>query len=78
MGSCSVVSGDEQNDGCVRWVEMYFKDCVYNLSSEISFGLGLLSLLCWGIAEIPQIITNFRTKSGHGVSLGLLLTWVVG
>lgn len=77
MGSCSW-SGDEKKNGCVRWVEKYFKDCVCNLSSEISFGLGLLSLFCWGIAEIPQIITNFQTKSGHGVSLGLLLTWVFG
>ncbi|XP_020240898.1 seven transmembrane protein 1-like isoform X2 [Asparagus officinalis] len=65
-------------NGCVRWVEVYFKDCVCDLSSGISFGLGLLSLSCWAIAEIPQIITNFQTKSGHGVSLCFLLTWVTG
>lgn len=63
---------------CVRWVQRYFKDCICDLSSEISFGLGLVSLFCWGIAEIPQIITNFKTKSAHGVSLALLLTWVIG
>ncbi|ONK60173.1 uncharacterized protein A4U43_C08F15170 [Asparagus officinalis] len=63
---------------CVKWIEMYFQDCVCNLSSGLSFGLGLVSLFCWAFAEIPQIITNFQTKSGHGVSLGLLLTWVVG
>lgn len=68
----------EEEKSCVGWIEKYFKDCVCSLSSEISFGLGLISLICWGIAEIPQIITNFQTKSGHGVSLGLLLTWVIG
>ncbi|KAJ9170816.1 hypothetical protein P3X46_018890 [Hevea brasiliensis] len=63
---------------CVRWVEKYFKDCLCNLKDEFSFGFGLISLVCWGVAEIPQIITNFRTKSSHAVSLLFLLTWVAG
>uniref|UniRef100_A0A1D1YUT7 Protein RTC2 n=1 Tax=Anthurium amnicola TaxID=1678845 RepID=A0A1D1YUT7_9ARAE len=63
---------------CVGWVEKYFKDCVRSPREEASFALGMASLLLWGVAEIPQIITNFQTKSGHGVSLGLLFTWVVG
>lgn len=63
---------------CVPWVEKYFKDCLCNLKDDFSFGFGLVSLVCWGVAEIPQIITNFRTKSSHGVSLLFLCTWVVG
>ncbi|XP_047163463.1 uncharacterized protein LOC124833120 isoform X1 [Vigna umbellata] len=63
---------------CVRWVEKYFKDCLCNMKDEISFGLGLTSLVFWGVAEIPQIITIFRTKKSHGVSLIFLLTWVAG
>ncbi|XP_020570921.1 probable vacuolar amino acid transporter YPQ1 [Phalaenopsis equestris] len=38
----------------------------------------MFSLLFWGTAEVPQIVTNFRTKSGHGVSIALLLTWFIG
>ncbi|XP_078436224.1 vacuolar lysine transporter YPQ1-like [Wolffia australiana] len=45
---------------------------------ELSFGLGIASLIFWGVAEIPQIIANYRTKSGHGVSFLLLSTWVIG
>ncbi|XP_058086063.1 uncharacterized protein LOC131233389 isoform X2 [Magnolia sinica] len=63
---------------CIRWVERYFNDCLCNLSDEISFGFGLISLLCWAVAEIPQIITNFHSKSSNGVSLAFLMTWVVG
>ncbi|KAJ4844875.1 hypothetical protein Tsubulata_004370 [Turnera subulata] len=63
---------------CVPWVEKYFKDCLCNLRDDLSFGFGLISLVCWGVAEIPQIITNFRTKSSHGVSLTFLLTWIAG
>lgn len=69
---------DEQRRGCVEWVEKYFKDCVCDVGSEVSFGLGIVSLIFWGIAEIPQLITNFRTKSAHGVSLAFLLTWFIG
>ncbi|KAL8245864.1 hypothetical protein R6Q59_007080 [Mikania micrantha] len=67
-----------QNKPCIGWVNKYFKDCLCNLGDEISFGLGISSLVCWGVAEIPQIITNFRTKSSHGVSLLFLLTWIAG
>lgn len=68
------------NEGkaCVGWVQKYFSDCLCNLSDEISFGFGFISLICWGVAEIPQIFTNFQAKSSHGVSLTFLLTWVAG
>jgi len=68
----------EERKECVRWVEKYFKDCLCNMKDEISFSLGLTSLVFWGVAEIPQIITIFRTKKSHGVSLLFLLTWVAG
>lgn len=68
----------EQNKTCVRWLEVYFEDCLCNINDELSFALGLLSIGCWGVAEIPQIITNFQTKSSHGVSLALLLFWIAG
>ncbi|KAI3747936.1 hypothetical protein L6452_10687 [Arctium lappa] len=69
----------KENKPCIGWwVDVYFKDCLCNLNDQISFGLGIISLVCWGVAEIPQIITNFRTKSSHGVSLIFLLTWIAG
>ncbi|XP_050204811.1 uncharacterized protein LOC126654857 isoform X2 [Mercurialis annua] len=67
-----------EQKACVGWVDKYFKDCLCNLKDEFSFGFGFVSLICWGVAEIPQIITNFRSKSSHGVSLAFLLTWVAG
>ncbi|XP_073147220.1 vacuolar histidine transporter YPQ3 [Henckelia pumila] len=63
---------------CIYWVERYLNDCLCNVKDEFSFAFGLMSLVFWGVAEIPQIITNFRSKSGHGVSLLFLLTWIAG
>ncbi|CAI0554420.1 unnamed protein product, partial [Linum tenue] len=74
MGYCE----KEQRQCIGWWVERYFKDCLCNTKDEFSFGFGLASLVCWGVAEIPQIVTNFRSKSSHGVSLAFLLTWVAG
>ncbi|XP_057769950.1 probable vacuolar amino acid transporter YPQ3 isoform X2 [Salvia miltiorrhiza] len=68
----------EEKKACIGWAETYFKDCLCNAGDEISFAFGLFSLLFWGVAEIPQIITNFRTKSGHGISIFFLLTWILG
>lgn len=63
---------------CLEWARRYLKDCVCSVRDEVSFALGLASVLCWGVAEVPQIITNFRECSTEGVSLLFLMTWVVG
>ncbi|RDX71375.1 hypothetical protein CR513_49292 [Mucuna pruriens] len=68
----------KESKPCVGWIEKYLDDCLCNWKDGISFGFGFISLICWGVAEIPQIITNFRAKSSHGVSLAFLLTWVAG
>ncbi|MCO5595483.1 hypothetical protein L7F22_049526 [Adiantum nelumboides] len=54
------------------------KDCVCNTQDGLSFGVGLVSVICWGVAEVPQIITNCREGSTQGISLIFLMTWVVG
>ncbi|XP_068655230.1 vacuolar lysine transporter YPQ1-like isoform X2 [Aristolochia californica] len=63
---------------CLFWAERFFCDCLCNAKDEISFAFGLVSLVSWAVAEIPQIVTNCFTQSGHGVSLTFLLTWVAG
>lgn len=40
--------------------------------------LGLVSVLSWGVAEVPQIMTNYREKSTEGLSVAFLMTWIVG
>lgn len=40
--------------------------------------LGAMSMVSWAVAEIPQIITNYKCKSTSGLSLAFLLTWIAG
>ncbi|KAH7285024.1 hypothetical protein KP509_33G008100 [Ceratopteris richardii] len=71
--------GGRSTDGvCVEWVRRYLGDCVCSKRDAISFGVGLASVLCWGVAEVPQIVTNFRVGSTEGISVLFLITWVVG
>ncbi|XP_047944324.1 uncharacterized protein LOC125190943 isoform X1 [Salvia hispanica] len=43
-----------------------------------SVTLGFVSVVSWCVAEIPQIITNYRNKSAEGLSILFLITWIVG
>lgn len=66
--SCSV------NPNCSQWARTYFIFSKKNLS----LSLEIASFLSWGVAEVPQIITNYREKSTDGLSISLLPTWIVG
>ncbi|KAE8723454.1 vacuolar-sorting receptor 7 [Hibiscus syriacus] len=73
MATCSRLSGE-----CWQWAKVYLDDCVCGTRDRVSFGLGLVSVLSWAVAEIPQIMTNYKNKSVEGLSLGFLITWIVG
>ncbi|XP_010508772.1 PREDICTED: uncharacterized protein LOC104785289 [Camelina sativa] len=44
----------------------------------LSLSLGVISVISWGVAEIPQIMTNYSEKSTEGLSLAFLTTWIIG
>ncbi|GLJ24501.1 hypothetical protein SUGI_0468070 [Cryptomeria japonica] len=71
---CHCASGRQ----CVVWVMKYMRDCVCGTRDYVSLAFGLISLFSWAVAEVPQIITNFKNGSTEGVSLGFLMAWVVG
>ncbi|XP_020080100.1 uncharacterized protein LOC109703796 [Ananas comosus] len=63
---------------CLQWAQIYLKYCVCGAKDEIALLLGLVSVVSWGIAEVPQIITNYKTKSTEGLSVAFLMTWIIG
>lgn len=63
---------------CATWARDYLGYCLCTTSDAFSLALGLASVLSWGVAEIPQIITNYKTKSTEGLSFAFLLTWIIG
>ncbi|KAL9398134.1 hypothetical protein Peur_007095 [Populus x canadensis] len=63
---------------CSRWARVYMEYCLCNMKDGVSLTLGMISVLSWGVAEIPQIVTNYKEKSTEGLSLAFLLTWIIG
>ncbi|KAI8562594.1 hypothetical protein RHMOL_Rhmol03G0046800 [Rhododendron molle] len=63
---------------CSEWARQYIKYCLCDVRDGVSLALGLVSVISWGVAEIPQIITNSRKKSTEGLSIAFLMTWIVG
>ncbi|KAG5043171.1 hypothetical protein AAZX31_03G104100 [Glycine max] len=54
------------------------KEHMGSVRETASFLLGLISVIVWVVAEIPQILTNYRTKSAEGLSVTFLITWIIG
>ncbi|XP_034695113.1 uncharacterized protein LOC117921352 isoform X1 [Vitis riparia] len=63
---------------CSLWAWRFMKFCLCSVKDEISLTLGVISVISWAIAEIPQIITNYKEKSSEGLSIAFLMTWIVG
>ncbi|XP_062208167.1 uncharacterized protein LOC133909647 isoform X2 [Phragmites australis] len=63
---------------CAEWARVYLKYCLCSQKDGAALTLGLISVISWGVAEVPQIITNYRQKSTEGLSIAFLMTWIVG
>lgn len=62
------------NHHCLKLVQMFMR----SERETASVTLGIISVIVWMIAEIPQLITNYNEKSAHGLSATFMLTWIIG
>ncbi|WIA31852.1 hypothetical protein OEZ86_002717 [Tetradesmus obliquus] len=64
--------------GANAFIEKYFADCVYNLRDYIGFCLGITAILFWLVAQVPQYVRNYKTKSADALSPWFLASWLLG
>ena len=64
--------------GSLGWAARLFGDCVSGPRGVASLAFGLLSIVTWGVAEVPQIWENFKKGRSEGVSLAFISTWLLG
>lgn len=69
---------NEYEHYCWEWSRKYLDYNVCSAKEGVSLTLGLVSVVSWGVAEVPQMITNFRQQSTDGLSLAFLMTWIIG
>ncbi|KAH7667337.1 putative membrane protein [Dioscorea alata] len=63
---------------CSEWARVYLSYCLCGVKDGMSLTLGLISVISWGVAEVPQIVTSYREKSTEGLSIAFLMAWIVG
>lgn len=52
--------------------------CVPTPLALVSTTLGILSIVSWLFAQLPQIIKNYKLKSASGLSIYFLAEWLLG
>ena len=55
-----------------------FHSCVPTSLAFLSTALGILSIISWLFAQVPQIYKNYQLKSASGLSIYFLGIWLVG
>ena len=55
-----------------------FHTCVPTPLAFLSTTLGILSIVSWLFAQLPQIIKNYGLKSASGLSIYFLAEWLLG
>ncbi|XP_073152260.1 vacuolar lysine transporter YPQ1-like [Henckelia pumila] len=63
---------------CSQWARKFMGYCICSTRDEFSLAVGLISVMSWCVAEVPQIVTNHSKKSADGLSFAFLLTWIIG
>lgn len=75
--------GSSNHTGCntsakYEWVMKDFGECVTTDLMMAGFILGLLSNVCWLVAQGPQMWKNWRSGSVEGLSFVFLAEWLAG
>ncbi|KAL8993886.1 MAG: hypothetical protein Q9169_006005, partial [Polycauliona sp. 2 TL-2023] len=55
-----------------------FHSCVPTPLALLSTALGILSIISWLFAQLPQVIKNYKLKSASGLSIYFLAEWLLG
>ncbi|KAJ1499048.1 hypothetical protein HMI55_004612 [Coelomomyces lativittatus] len=75
--SCECVPSVIDGHPYSRFWAFIFGECIYFPRQHIAVFFGLISLLLFGVALVPQFLMNHRRKSVHGLSWELFLIWTV-
>ncbi|KAL6721681.1 hypothetical protein ACLMJK_000785 [Lecanora helva] len=55
-----------------------FHSCIPTSLAFLSTSLGVLSIISWLFAQVPQIIKNYQIHSASGLSIYFLAEWLLG
>ena len=59
-------------------VSSFFQTCVPTPLAFVSTLVGVLSIVSWLFAQLPQIVKNYKLGSAAGLSIYFLVEWLLG
>ncbi|KAJ2368397.1 hypothetical protein IW150_005416 [Coemansia sp. RSA 2607] len=62
----------------IWWAESLFGQCIYSYWNAFSAAFGIMSIVLWVFALLPQVHENWRRRSTVGLSTFLLMFWLFG
>lgn len=79
----AVASSSNDDDTCIplekyEWCKSYLGECVQSDVEFAGFMLGLLSNVCWLVAQAPQIYKNWKNGTSESLSIAFLAAWLTG
>jgi len=64
--------------GASPFIRDAFRDCVGSSRDAAGFALGLASIACWLVAQVPQVVRNARAGTAEALSPLFLAAWLAG
>ena len=72
------VCRDEGGRAAIAFFQDRLGVCMYDAVDVTSYVFGLLNILFWLCAQLPQIWRTFRTKKPESLSIAFLVIWLGG
>ena len=67
-----------QGQAFIPWIHRVFGDCVYSAQDQVSFYIGMSSILFWLCAQAPQLYENYKRGKAEALSFWSLAAWLSG
>ena len=78
MSLSAIVEHCDPTSHFLAAISTTFHSCVPTPLALLSTALGILSIISWLFAQLPQVIKNHKLKSASGLSIYFLAEWLLG
>lgn len=78
MGACVCVPSVKDGHHYWQWAGQALNECAYTDAEKAAIMLGLINILLWLVAQIPQLVQTYEEKQVEAISIGLFVLWLLG
>jgi len=61
-----------------QFIAEYFNTCAYSTADIVAFAFGIINIICWMFAQMPQPVESYQNKTCGNLSWSFLAIWLLG